>query len=127
MMALASASGQNYYTVKFPDDVTVVGCGASAPVVQPEITKTGYCGFNVGVSMSDMVFNLNATGGCKKILRTWTLLWWCDWNPNWPAPTYIENPGYTDIGATAVGNTTTTGTCATPKSSKFWTTTPPFF
>lgn len=104
MVALASAFSQNYYTVKFPDDVTVVGCNAQADVVWPEITKTGYCAYNVGVSMSDMVFNLNATGGCKKILRTWTLLWWCDFNPNWPGPTYIENPGYTNVGATAVGN-----------------------
>ena len=109
MLALAPASGQNYYTVKFPDDVTVVGCGATPDVVWPEITKTGNCGFNVGISMSDMVFNLNATGGCKKILRTWTLLWWCDYNPNWPGPTYIENPGYTDVGATATGNTTNHG------------------
>ena len=102
--ALAPVLAQNYYTVKFPDDVTVVGCNAQADVVWPEITKTGYCAFNVGVSMSDMVFTLNATGGCKKILRTWTLLWWCDYNPNWTYPTYIENPGHTDVGPTVVGN-----------------------
>ncbi len=104
LIALTALSGQDYYTVKFPDDVTVVGCGAQADVTWPEITKTGYCGFNVGVSMSDMVFTLNASGGCKKILRTWKLLWWCDYNPNWAFPTYIENPGYTNVGATAVGN-----------------------
>ena len=103
---LTVSSAQQYYTVKFPDDVTVLGCGGQAPVdvVWPEIIKSGYCGFNVGVSMSDMVFTLNATGSCKKIFRTWKLLWWCDYNPNWMYPFYIENPGYTDVGATAIGD-----------------------
>ncbi len=104
LIRLTALSGQDYYTVKFPDDVTVIGCNGQAPVVWPQITNTGYCGFNVGVAMSDMVFTLNATGGCKKILRTWKLIWWCDYSPNWLYPTYIENPGYTDVGATAIGN-----------------------
>ncbi|MEO6039333.1 MAG: T9SS type A sorting domain-containing protein [Saprospiraceae bacterium] len=127
MLALSAANGQNYYTVKFPDDVTVVGCGATPDVVYPEITKTGYCSFNVGVAMSDMVFTLNATGGCKKILRTWTLLWWCDYNPNWPGPTYIENPGYTEVGATAVGNSTNHGYLRYTQIIKVLDNNPPIF
>jgi len=107
-LTVASAQ-QDYYTVKFPDDMTVIGCGGQADVIWPEITKTGYCGFNVGVSMTDAVFTLNATGTCKKIVRTWKLLWWCDYNPNWMYPTYIENPGYTDVGATAIGNSVNHG------------------
>ena len=71
------ASQQLYYTGKFPDDQTIVGCGASAPTNSaPIIQYFGNCNFNVGVSMKDQVFNLNATGGCKKILRTWKLVWW---------------------------------------------------
>ncbi len=104
LITLTAISAQQYYTVKFPDDVTVVGCGGQANVVWPEITRSGYCGFNVGVSMTDMVFTLNASGSCKKIFRTWKLLWWCDYNPNWTYPAFVENPGYTDVGTIAVGD-----------------------
>lgn len=95
---------QNYYSVKFPDDQTIISCGGTADTVLPVITYNSNCSFNVGISVKDQVFNLNVTGGCKKILRTWKLVWWCDYDPNWPAPTIIDNPGSTDIGATAIGN-----------------------
>jgi hypothetical protein len=98
-------SQQQYYSVKFPDDRTVVGCGASADTSDwPIITYFSNCNFNVGVSVKDQVFNLNATGGCKKILRTWKLVYWCDYDPNWPGPTYIPNPGNTDVGPTVIAN-----------------------
>lgn len=100
---------QNYYSVKFPDDRTVVSCGGTADTIFPEITHYGNCNFDVGVSVKDQVFNLNSTGGCKKILRTWKLLWWCDFNPNWPGPTLIDNPGSTDVGPTVVGNSVNHG------------------
>lgn len=105
----ASIAQQNYYSVKFPDDVTIVSCGGTADTVLPVITYYGNCSFDVGISVKDQVFNLNTTGGCKKILRTWKLLWWCDYNPNWPSPTIIDNPGSTDIGATAMGNSVNHG------------------
>ncbi len=104
------ASQQLYYTVKFPDDQTIVGCGASAPTNSaPIIQYFGNCNFNVGVSMKDQVFNLNATGGCKKILRTWKLVWWCDYDPNWAGPTSIPNPSDTDTGPTVNGNSANHG------------------
>lgn len=100
----ALTAQQNYYSVKFPDDRAIISCGGTADTIWPEITYYGNCSFNVGISVKDQVFNLNNTGGCKKILRTWKLLWWCDYNPNWPGPTYIDNPGNTDIGPTVMGN-----------------------
>lgn len=95
---------QNYYSVKFPDDQTIVSCGGTADTIWPEITYLANCNFNVGVSVKDQVFSLNNTGGCLKILRTWKLLWWCDYNPNWPGPMLIANPGNTDIGPTVVAD-----------------------
>jgi len=95
---------QNYYTVKFPDDRTIISCNGTADTIWPVITDLGNCSFDVGISVSDQVFNLNNTGGCQKILRTWKLLWWCDYNPNWPSPTFITNPGDTDTGPTVTAN-----------------------
>jgi hypothetical protein len=99
------AAQQQYYSVKFPDDRTVIGCGAMPDTSDmPIIDAWGNCNFSVGVSVKDQVFNLNATGGCKKILRTWKLIWWCDYNPNWPAPNSVPNPADTDIGPTVIGD-----------------------
>ena len=110
LLCANSSAQQQYYSVKFPDDRTVIGCGASADTSDyPIIQNIGNCSFNVGISVKDQVFNLNATGGCKKILRTWKLIWWCDYNPNWPAPTYIANPGNTDIGPTIIGDSNNHG------------------
>lgn len=108
--SLSLSAQQNYYSVKFPNDKTIVSCGGTADTTdQPIITTLANCGFFVGVSVKDQVFNLNNTGGCKKILRTWKLIWWCDFNPNWPAPTFIENPGSTDVGPTVIGNSVNHG------------------
>lgn len=95
---------QNYYSVKFPDDRTIVSCGGTADTIWPEITYYTNCNFNVGISVKDQVFNLNNTGTCKKIIRTWKLIWWCDYNPNWPSPTFILNPEGSDVGPTVFGN-----------------------
>jgi len=104
MLPLTLSAQQNYYSVKFPDDRTVLSCGGTADTILPEITYYGNCSFNVGISVKDQVFTLNSTGGCKKILRTFKLIWWCDYNPNWPGPTIVENPGSTDVGPTVMGN-----------------------
>lgn len=101
---VAVISGQSlYYTVKFPDDYTVYGCGADPGITYPYIVQYS-CNFNVGVSYHDQVFYTNNTGGCYKILRTWKLLYWCDYDPNWPSPYIIPNPTNTDIGPTVNGN-----------------------
>jgi len=103
-MLWAGLSAQNYYTVKFPDDKTVYGCGGTADTIWPIITQYGGCSYNVGVSIKDQVFYTNGNQTCLKILRKWTLLYWCDYNPNWPSPYYIFNPTNTDVGPTVIGN-----------------------
>ncbi|MCC6463068.1 MAG: T9SS type A sorting domain-containing protein [Saprospiraceae bacterium] len=104
LAGLGSVAAQGaYYKVKFPDDQTVIGCYAYPDTIYPDIEKYGNCSFNVGVSVKDQVFNLNAWGGCKKILRTWTLIYWCTYDPNEPWPVYIQNPPDTDVGATVFG------------------------
>lgn len=96
---------QNYYTVKFPDDKTIIGCGAAPSGDAPVITYQNYnCGFNVGVSYNDQVFYLNNTKGCAKVVRTWKLIWWCDYDPNYYQPTIIINPDNTDTGPTVQAN-----------------------
>jgi hypothetical protein len=104
LASLSLAAQQNYYSVKFPDDRTIISCGGTADTIWPEINHLGNCNFNVGVSVKDQVFNLNNTGTCKKIIRTWKLIWWCDYNPNWPGPTIILNPEGSDTGPTVFGN-----------------------
>jgi hypothetical protein len=107
---LQLSAQQNYYQVKFPDDRTIISCGGTADTSDwPQITTYAYCGFSVGISVKDQVFNLNSTGTCKKVIRTWTLNWWCDYNPNWPGPTIVENPGNTDVGATFMANSVNHG------------------
>lgn len=99
---------QPFYEVKFPDDRTVIGCGASADTIWPTITQYGNCSFNVGVSVKDEVFYLNETNTCAKILRRFRLIYWCNYDPNWQ-PYVIVNPLSTDTGPTVQGNAANTG------------------
>ncbi len=98
-----SLKAQNYYTVKFPDDKTLYGCGISADTTWPLITQYT-CNFAVGVAIKDQKFYTNDAQTCYKILRKWTLVNWCDYNPNWPSPYVILNPLNSDVGPTVVGN-----------------------
>lgn len=88
-----------YFTVKFPDDRTVQGCGLPTVTDWPEISQTPYCSFGVGVSVKDQIFYTNGTS-CGKIMRRYRLLYWCDYDPNWPSPYIIANPPNTDLGPT---------------------------
>jgi len=100
MLLSGLSAHQGYYTVTFPNDTTIYGCGAAAPVVQPVISKYGPCNFNVGVSYQDEVFFLNGNSGCYKIARRWRLIWWCDYDPNAMQPTVVPNPANSDQGPT---------------------------
>ncbi len=103
-LALSTTNAQTaYYKVTFPDDTVVYGCGASADTVYPVIEMYPGCSINVGVSVKDQVFNVTSNGGCKKILRTWTLIYWCDYDPNEPWPVMIPNPPDTDDGPMVFG------------------------
>ncbi|MBK8699920.1 MAG: T9SS type A sorting domain-containing protein [Saprospiraceae bacterium] len=78
-------SENNYGTiiVKFPKDI-VVNCLDQIPYTGPEITSRP-CDL-MGVSYRDEVYNLlgSAEDGCKKILRKFTVINWCDYTPNNP-------------------------------------------
>ena len=93
-----------YYTVKFPNDTTVFGCGASAPLMLPEITRLDACNINVGINKTDNVFYTNGCQNCYKIERRWRLVYWCDYNPNWRTPLLVTNPSHTDKGPVVVAN-----------------------
>ena len=99
----AFSQNNNYFTVKFPDDKTYIGCNASAPIEAPVITQYS-CSLSVGVSRYDEIYNSNESGSCYKIFRRWRLSYWCDYDPNNLQPTIIENPTNSDTGPTAIGN-----------------------
>ena len=104
VLALSAANAQTaFYKVTFPDDMTIYGCGVSADTVYPIIEQYPGCSINVGVSIKDQVFNVTSNGGCKKILRTWTLIDWCHYDPNEPWPVMIPNPPDTDVGPMVFG------------------------
>jgi len=124
--ALFAQSG-NYYTVKFPDDRTIFGCGVTADTIWPIITNQYGCSYNVGVAVKDQIFYTNDEQTCYKVLRKWTLLYWCDYNPNWSAPLYIQNPTNTDVGPTVVGNSTNHGYISYTQVIKVVDNVPPVF
>ncbi len=96
----APLHAQNYFTVKFPDDRTVIGCGLPSTLNDyPEITGNYLCLYGVGVSVKDQIFFTNGTT-CGKILRRYRLLYWCDYDPNWTTPWYVPNPEWTTVGPT---------------------------
>lgn len=69
--------------IKFPADIEV-NCVSDIPYADPEITS-GPCDL-IGISHHDQEFNLIGSGepGCKKILRKFTVINWCNYNPNNP-------------------------------------------
>ncbi|HND89411.1 MAG TPA: hypothetical protein PK971_13845, partial [Saprospiraceae bacterium] len=120
------AYGKVYYHVKFPDDYTAYGCPAVTDTTWPEIIKVGNCNFNVGVSVTDQVFYTSGNK-CGKILRTFRLIWWCDYNPNWNNPTVIANPTNSDVGPWAQGDDYNHGFLQYTQIIKFLDPTPPIF
>lgn len=122
-----AAAAQNYYTVKFPDDITVTGCGATVPATNPTITMQSTCAFGVGVSIKDQIFYTNDIKTCGKIFRRFRLLYWCDYDPNWPSPTIIPNPSNSDLGPTVIGNAVNHGYLEYTQVIKFLDNQPPIF
>lgn len=107
LLCLNMAKAQSpyaYYTVQFPNDTTIFGCGATVPTIYPIINKMGNCSYNVGVSKEDQVFYTNSCQNCYKIARRWRLLYWCDYNPNWQTPYIVPNPANSDKGPLVNGD-----------------------
>ncbi|MFM2394843.1 MAG: hypothetical protein RLZZ546_2826 [Bacteroidota bacterium] len=70
-------------TIKFPSNIEV-NCLSDIPDSSPDVTA-GPCDL-IGVSYYDQVFDLLGSGdpGCKKVLRKFTVINWCNYNPNNP-------------------------------------------
>jgi hypothetical protein len=75
----------NKNSIVWPKDTTIVGCGdptsaAFSPDVYGKPTfPSGSCQL-VGIDFQDQAFTFNNTSGnsCFKILRTWTVIDWCN-------------------------------------------------
>ncbi len=75
-ITVAGSGSFGYNDIEWPEDVTLYGCN---PNTDPSITGKPWWNYHecsmIGVSYKDMVFTVN--NGCKKIMRTWTLMDWC--------------------------------------------------
>ena len=78
---------QNYF-IRFPDDVLVTTCDGTPNFGAP--TFFGEDCELLGVSHVDEVFTV-VPDACYKIERTWTILNWCQYNPNGTCTT-VPNP-----------------------------------
>lgn len=87
---LADGSSFNESNITWPQEhITLEGC---YPSTHPSQLPPGWgyptwynggssCGTsNVGVSFSDQIYTISST--CKKIVRKWTVIDWCQYNPN---------------------------------------------
>ena len=86
----------SYYGINWPDDYTADACLYGPEDVDPEDlnppynkpTIDGYGGYGsscalIGYAHDDLVFTFS-DGACKKILREWTVIDWCKYQPNNP-------------------------------------------
>ncbi len=79
--------GFSGYNIHWPPNYMTDNCGADlhpddlpAPYNYPTYDDID-CSI-IMVGFDDLVFDFG--GGCKKILRTWSILDWCTYNPNYP-------------------------------------------
>lgn len=81
-----------YPEIDWPDDYMADGCVYAVDDVDPEdlaypynkpvVTGSGACNL-IGYAYNDLVFTL-VDGACHKILREWTVIDWCKYQPNNP-------------------------------------------
>lgn len=80
-----SSGGYAQPNIYWPIDIELTGCNPSThPSSLPEASSfptwdSGICSM-LGRSYSDMEFYVNSQ--CRKIMRTWKVIDWCDFNPN---------------------------------------------
>ncbi len=79
-----SSTGSGGPAITWPEDIELEGCNPntnpyqlSAPYNYPTWTSSE-CSM-LGKSYSDMVFTVNSQ--CKKVMRTWKILDWCNYSP----------------------------------------------
>ncbi len=80
------------YGITWPKDYTVDDCGANLddyapdllppPYNKPYVGSGGSCSL-IGIAYEDLVFTF-AEGACYKILREWTVIDWCKYDPHYP-------------------------------------------
>ncbi|MEP6646554.1 MAG: T9SS type A sorting domain-containing protein [Saprospiraceae bacterium] len=86
----------SYYSITWPYDYTVDACQYTVDQLNPEdipppYNKPTFPGYNaydhgcthLAFAHEDLVFTFS-DGACKKILRTWTVIDWCKYQPNNP-------------------------------------------
>ncbi|HZV69182.1 MAG TPA: T9SS type A sorting domain-containing protein [Saprospiraceae bacterium] len=86
----------SYYSINWPQDYTANACLYTVDELDPndipapynKPTFPGYDAYNHGCTHlafahEDLVFTFS-DGACKKILRTWTVIDWCKYQPNNP-------------------------------------------
>lgn len=81
------AGGGGYADIHWPPDYTVHDCNPQTdpeflppPYDHPVINSGGDCS-QLLTSYDDKVFNINPPA-CRKIVRTWTVVDWCQYDPN---------------------------------------------
>lgn len=80
-----SSGGQGGPVIEWPEDINLTGCNPETnPYKLP--APNNYPRWNdsecsmLGKSYSDMLFTVNSQ--CKKIMRTWKILDWCNYSPS---------------------------------------------
>ena len=79
---------QDYY-VKFPDDTLVTVCNSTGVYGRPVFFGED-CEL-LSVSYEDEVYGIQPPDACYQIEREWTIINWCNYNPNLPL-TNVPNP-----------------------------------
>ncbi|MBK7936703.1 MAG: HYR domain-containing protein [Lewinellaceae bacterium] len=123
------------YFVRFPDDVILTACDGTGNFGQPQFFGED-CEF-FGFSYQDETFTV-VPDACYKIERTWTVINWCNYNPNAavitvpnPAPVITSNspqnlpgpvvsaPGTTGLWSPTISKINPTDSLSTNYST-FW-------
>ena len=70
-------------TIQFPDDIDLFGCQSSTTTDVTGEPLTNKDCESLGITFDDVEF-FNTADFCLKILRTWTIVNWCQYEPNNP-------------------------------------------
>lgn len=76
------------YFIRFPNDVIVTDCDGSGVYGEPQIFGED-CEL-LAISRQDVVFT-SVPNACYKVERTWRIINWCTYDPNFPI-TQVPNP-----------------------------------
>lgn len=127
-----------YYFVRFPDDVIVTACGAADSLAYGKPTFEGQDCEVLATSYKDQRIAFSAGTGCYIIERTWRVVNWCTYDLNKPcinipnpnpetaynAPANLSGPTVSAANATGLWASTVSkisvGDAAATDFSTFW-------